>query len=272
MKANNLAISIPSEGCNKNCPYCISKMTESVENDFDKMMRNTEKVEKLADKADVTNVLLTGKTEPLMDFNKVEYFLNAFSDFPIELQTNGIALLEYPIIMERLFLDNLNVAAFSIDKIEDFERFKNVFIRLKGLKILIRVTVNVSSMLNIDNTPIFETLIQKCKEHKIDQLTLRKLSIPLDPKDDSAAKWIQDHYCEELYTQLYEDAMHAIRKSKHIRSTNYGTHIYDIGGIAFSYSDYCIQERSGDDDIRSLIFMNDGHVYTSWDSTASAFI
>ena len=54
-----------------------------------------------------------------------------------------------------------------------------------------------------------------------------------------------------------------------IRKLPYGATIYDIGGIAVTWFDYCIQDAHGVDDIRSLIFQEDGHLYTAWDSPAS---
>jgi len=45
--------------------------------------------------------------------------------------------------------------------------------------------------------------------------------------------------------------------------------IYDYKGLSVSSSDYCMQDESGADDIRSLIFMEDGHLYTNWNSKAS---
>ena len=33
MRANNLTISVPYKGCDKDCPYCVSKMTGYMESD-----------------------------------------------------------------------------------------------------------------------------------------------------------------------------------------------------------------------------------------------
>jgi hypothetical protein len=48
-----------------------------------------------------------------------------------------------------------------------------------------------------------------------------------------------------------------------------GIEVYDIMGMSVCFSDYCIQQENRMEDIRSLIFHQDGHVYTSWDSPAS---
>jgi len=67
MKATNLAISIPYKGCDKNCPYCVSKMTGYNTADEDAIIRNRPKVKNMAALASIGSVLLTGKGEPLLN-------------------------------------------------------------------------------------------------------------------------------------------------------------------------------------------------------------
>jgi len=54
-----------------------------------------------------------------------------------------------------------------------------------------------------------------------------------------------------------------------VRSIPFGAKIYDINGISLTYFEYCIQESSSDSNIRSLIYREDGHLYTSWDKLGS---
>ena len=54
-----------------------------------------------------------------------------------------------------------------------------------------------------------------------------------------------------------------------IRVLPFGAEVYDIGGIAVTWLDECVQERNNTNDIRSLIYQEDGHMYSSWDSLAS---
>ena len=42
MKAQTLAISVPNYGCNKNCPYCVSKMTGYLKSNESLFLDNTQ--------------------------------------------------------------------------------------------------------------------------------------------------------------------------------------------------------------------------------------
>ena len=69
MKANNLSISIPFEGCDMkgHCAhYCVSKMTGSLEAKPYLMYRNIPKVKKMAEIAGVTLVVVTILTRLLL--------------------------------------------------------------------------------------------------------------------------------------------------------------------------------------------------------------
>jgi hypothetical protein len=57
--------------------------------------------------------------------------------------------------------------------------------------------------------------------------------------------------------------------AQQIRKLRYGVRIYDLDGMSVSISDNCIQEASDENNLRSLIYGDDGHLYTSWDSRAS---
>ncbi len=59
---------------------------------------------------------------------------------------------------------------------------------------------------------------------------------------------------------------------KPLRQLITGENLYEWEGISFTHSDHCIQERSnGEDDIRSLVFLEDGHVYTGWNVKSPLF-
>lgn len=271
LKAENLTISIPNKGCDKNCPYCVSRMTgyfESSENDkysYD-IEKNIKKVKTVAIAAEVTSVLLTGKGEPMLAYDWVKKFLREFSDWPLELQTNGIFLsnnLEY--------VDDLswylNVLAVSVDSKGQFEKYLPLFNKCKNNGILTRITLNLTDLLKDLS---FDFVLKYCIENKINQLTLRNIVCPENPKDEKTAQWIINNTKEKVYDKFLSDAiLYSQEFGKKIRTLNHGVVITDIHGVAFSYSDYCIQERSNGNNIRSLIFQEDGHLYTSWNSRAS---
>lgn len=269
LKAENLTISIPDRGCNKNCPYCVAKMTGSIEENPSLMMRNINKVINLAKSAEITSILFTGKGEPLMEGARDIMFNLArkLNDWPLELQTNGIKLIEEQGLIEILFKEGFNVIAVSVDSNQQLEHLTPIFKKIALFGMISRMTVNVTGLLKISD---FKELHEYCHLNSVKQLTLRKIISPEEAKDKSVAEWISKNAKEEQYKALVETAIKYIHKNgRLIRTTNDGVQIWDCNSISFAHSDYCLQERNKSSDIRSLIFQEDGHLYTSWNSRAS---
>lgn len=275
MKAQNLTISVPYNGCDKNCPYCVSRMTGYVDTNSTLINRNLTRVRKVAEAAQVSSVLLTGKGEPCMNPGWVDKFLEKFFDYPIELQTNGLILLQEAKTKEKLRYDRLeimrdfglNVLALSLDKMEDFNTFMPLFQKAHDLDLVIRVTLNITKMLpNITVQEILET----CKMVWVDQLSFRQITIPnhtVDSVDKEPVEWIRKNVSHDQYHGLIKQISNMAPRI--IRQLPYGATVYDVNGIAVTWFDYCVQDQHGIDDIRSLIFMEDGHLYTAWNSRAS---
>ena len=92
MKAQTLGLCIPGTACDKSCPYCVSRMTWAPVADWDTWTRNLRLARAFAERADVMDVIITGKGEPTLRSNDVMEVAMEFRAFPIVLQTNGIAL------------------------------------------------------------------------------------------------------------------------------------------------------------------------------------
>jgi molybdenum cofactor biosynthesis enzyme MoaA len=268
LKAENLTISVPNLGCDKNCPYCVSRMTGYVDNDYPRMLRNFTKVIHVARAAEVTSVLFTGKGEPMLAYRELIELAGRFSFWPLELQTNGIKLADGDdSLLTGLYDAGFDVVAVSIDHSSELEADRRLFARIRGAGLTARVTVNVTDLLG---EVTFESLLSYCRENAVSQLTLRRIVTPENPKDEKTAGWIAEHVDDNDYRSLMEQArLHVTRHGKLIRTLNHGVEVYDCDGVSFSYSDYCIQERNLGSNIRSLIFLEDGHLYTSWNSRAS---
>lgn len=268
LKAENLTISVPNFGCDKNCPYCVSRMTGYVENDYPRMLRNFKKAVHVARAAEVTSVLFTGKGEPTLAYRELIELAGYFNFWPLELQTNGIRLAHGDdSLLSGLYDAGFDVIAVSIDTKDDFEAYRGLFSRIGRAGLISRVTVNVTDLLGDVS---FSYLLSYCRENAVSQLTLRRIVTPEDPRDDKTALWIADHVDDKDYLTLMEQArLHVSQHAKLIRTLNHGVEVYDCAGVSFSYSDYCIQERSLGSNVRSLIFLEDGHLYTSWNSRAS---
>lgn len=298
MRAQNLTISIPYKGCDKNCPYCVSRMTGNVNNTDSglNMMRNIPKVITLAKAAQITSVLLTGKGEPFLNFKDVLAFTKAFSEFPVEIQTNGKWLSNHTFnetpepgyikenscpshkqesCLSDLFLAGMNVISISIDNTNDIPRFKEVVKELHKTGMLVRVTFNITEKLSLScdhgKVPLtFINLVKQCKIWGVDQMTLRNICIPNNTEETSQTLWIKENVKPETYNRLRGEMKESCEsKGFLVRNLPYGAKVYDFMGVSISFSDYCIQDSNDGDDIRSLIYLEDGGLYTSWNSKAS---
>lgn len=271
MRAETLTISIPNIGCDKNCPYCVSKMTGSTKADLNLMRRNGPKVAKLASMARVNSVLITSKGEPLVNLNNVLEFLSYFNEWPVAIQTNGRKLYnelkkgEHQTI-SKLWNAGLNVLAVSVDS--DTQLTDEVPLIAKAardLGLVTRLTFNVNSHLTMS----VKDILRVCKEIGVNQATFRRLSIPVNGnQDEEAAKWIKDNTEDDYYASMFDEVLWE-EDPIVIKTTADGTEIYDCDGVSVAFPKECIQEYAREDEIRSLIFKEDGHLYTSWNSDAS---
>jgi hypothetical protein len=238
-------------------------------------MFNMEKAKTVARACGVTSVLITGKGEPcLSDFLSVRI---AFKEFPIELQTNGKALLKDSELADGV-LSSINVLAISIDDIEEIYKFKPLVEKAHRFGILVRYTINISDRFaNLS----FANMFYNCKDVGIDQLSLRRISVPkIICKTAEAAEacfWINRHSTNNPVVDKIFDEMKGFINASLEKGTGQlimelpfdNAMVYDLQGISVTYFDNCIQEKNNTSDIRSLIYQEDGHLYTSWDSDAS---
>lgn len=264
MKARSLSISLPNYGCNKNCQYCVSEMTGHLKANEKLMTRNAPLVAAFAERSNVNSVLFTSKGEPLISesFEFMTKIAPFFKQFPKEIQTNAL-LLNINTVHELYNLE-FNVIAISIDSKKQLHRLVEMFNYIHNAGIIVRLTVNVSTLLeDLDFTEILDC----CQNNNVRQLTFRKLTIPAGREDSPQAEWIQENAPASLADKYTLD-FYQCEKTL-IRSTVDGINIYDAGGVAILFSDYCIQEQNNTEDVRSLIFKEDGHLYTSWNSRAS---
>lgn len=273
MKANNLSIAIPNKGCDKLCHYCVSNMTGFTDANEELFEINLKKAKKMADTAGVTSVSITGKGEPTLNMNMVKRICEHFQEHPIEIQTNGLRLAQSLDGVDQLCMAGVDIFALSMDKLSDFEDMKSVIERVHYMGRTVRVTMNVTDMLPHPKNFGFMNYMLKCGEYNADQFSFRQITIPYGTDETATHIWIRQHaenntYYEHLIAQ-FNDIQEREYKYPLIRILSYGAKLYDVGGISFTYFDYCIQDSAGIDDIRSLIYQEDGHMYTSWASKAS---
>lgn len=271
LKSSILTITVPYEGCDKNCPYCVSRMTGHTRKNLSAFNHNMIKAKKVAETANVNSVLLTGKGEPLLNIPAIYQLAKYFNEWPIELQTNGLQLMHNPGLIGDLEKHGLNILAISIDNYKDLHKFSEVFELANSFGMIVRVTINVSDRFR--DFGFKQNILPTCRSIGVHQLMLRKITAPSNAIDSDAVEWIQQHDCEKHYDRLVQEAYDYIVQEHGeitpIRTTSQNMKVYDCNGISFVHSDYCIQEQNKDDEIRSLIYCEDGHMYTTWNSQAS---
>lgn len=269
----NLAVCLPWTECNKNCPYCISKMTWSPEVNWDQMLRNLPKVKELS--KSVESVLFTGKGEPLLyedgrHLHQLDVLLGSLNRKPCELQTNGCMLRalsnsEREAYLRKLRSMRINTLAYSVDDLDVLHDMgTNKVFTSTSRYLNCRVTLNITDKL--PERLSWDTLIPICHTYHIDMLTIRRITYPDNRSKSRQAKWIRAH-TTDLYDKLANSIIPA--GGKIIRQLPYGIELYDLKGVGVALSRFCIQDNSGPHNLRSYIFHHDGHVYTSWDSPAS---
>jgi sulfatase maturation enzyme AslB (radical SAM superfamily) len=274
MIASNVAVCVPNKGCNKNCPYCVSRITGMMESNTELMKAHIRKVKKLADAAQVFCILLTGKGEPTCNIKMTEFLIEAFSEYSVELQTNGIILGNDLTYLGHLHTLGLNTIAISIDDLSDFNPDLLNAIHETGM--LSRVSFNVTNKLHLKGCSYqdlsFHDLIGICKTAHVDQMTLRNIVVPNNTKRTKETQWIENNVDSSVYRKIEEQMIKSCEKDGQlIMQLPYGALVYGYEGIAVSYSQYCVQDHNKGEDIRSLIFQENGHCYTSWASEASKF-
>jgi len=268
MKSNNLSISLPNKGCDKNCPYCVSKMTGYVSYNREAFWGNIKKVHKMADIAGAINILITSKGEPLLNQPELELVCSEFKEFPVEIQTNGLLLIKDKEMIRKLAIMGVNVVAISIDKPTDFSNFKEVIRNINIEGMIVRLTIALTQ--DWDGWK-FEDVMEKAQILKARQVTFRKLTIPenivLNDEAKETASWIENHALSHM--DVEQISLADLRNVSRVATLPFGVSVYNYHGIGVTLMDYCVQENHSGEDIRSLIYLEDGHLYTSWDKPGS---
>lgn len=284
MKANSLSICVPLPRdirvknptfCNKDCPYCISKMTGFGKVDEGTFQRNLPKVKRMADLCQVNSVIFTGKTEPLLNMKVVEDFSREFKAYPLEIQTNGKLLSEDTI--RKLATLKFNVLAISIDS---FEQLINIFSFIPAIHyfgMTVRLTINVVKDFytfpeDISYTKKVQSLLDSLQEKEVDQVSFRGITKPSHPVDTEESRkaqaWIDEHIdsgSSRTFLYTYEMFLQNVGMLiKRLPSGTGYTEVYMYKGMSCTSFPYCIQDANNEDDIRSLIYYEDGHLATTW--------
>lgn len=276
INAENLTISIPGTHCNKSCPYCISKITPDVSFNDLLYMRNLKKVKEFARIANVSSVLITGKGEPTLNKKFLEIVAREMNNFPLELQTNGL-VFNKPNWNHFLYDIGFNNISISLDFIKEYpedtlKRIKIFFDdNSRMADMTIRLAINITDHVPEEYLDI-NFYVDLCSQYNVSQIIFRNIVNPgyINHKN-KYSDWINDNTKMKKYFEILNSFLKIVNKGDAyiIRNTKFGMSVYDYKGLSIALSNYCIQETNNTNDIRSLIYQVDGHLYMSWNSKAS---
>lgn len=276
-----------SLACNARCPYCIAKMTpaQGMEKKLPEVnWRNFEIGTALAKAWDAITVLITSKGEATLYPEQLTEFMQHLKQyrFMIELQTNGIKLMEDSFDKHLLDWYNLGLTTIAVSIAHyDSNRNKSIYQphndnildltalidKLHGKGFSVRLSC---TMLNdyIGSIEELCNLIDFAKENKVEQLTATPVRKPAKSENEEVAKYVEEHRVPEK----------TISDMKQFFDTN-GTRLRELahGAIIYTYkrqniclSD-CLTMNPKDNAIRQLIFFPDGHVRYDWQHEGAIF-
>ena len=267
MKANNLTVSINAP-CRKNCPYCVSRMTFFPKTNDDLFQRNLEKAVNLAHIHGVNSVLITSKGEPLQRLDYVKNIAEYFKAFPLEIQTNGEMLIGMG-VLDMLYFAGINTIAISVDSMAAIKTLEPVYSMIAGYGFNLRLTIIISDLWQEKD---IRPVLDYCVINGIRQLTFRMVTVPeicrVDERSEATVKWIEEN-TKKSQKEFFESLSVFANSENLVRELPFGPKVYSAMGVAVTIMPYCLQEYNNTEDIRSLIYHQDGHMYTSWDKPAS---
>lgn len=278
MKANSLSICVPvpenlrESFCNKNCPYCVSKMTGYGKVDEGAFYNRLPKVKHLAEMCQVNSVIFTGKSEPLLNMQVLKELGLEFRDFPLEVQTNGILLSDKNIFT--LYEYHFDTIAISIDSPKQLgEMFKKIpFIH--GLGMTVRMTINLTSEIMGDpnDKEKVQRILNLLQEEGVDQVSFRSIVIPNNAVNTlesiEAQEWIKKNIDQDQAEAFMADYQMILAEQgtevRRVKSGIWQLAIHMYKGMSCMSFPYCVQDSNTNEDIRSLVYYEDGHLSTTW--------
>jgi len=279
MRIQTFSIVIGTKACNAHCPFCISKQTGFFGTPIKVNWRNFAIACKLAQKAETTTVLLTGKGEPTLYPDHVTETLKALQsyDFPlIEMQTNGLTIAEGKVSDDvlRTWYD-LGLTTIAISVVHwDAEYNKEIYCpkgthydlaALIGKLQCIGFSVRVCAMfLNdfIDCSERVGQMIKFCKTNKVAQLTFRNITASEVTEHSEVTQWTRTH---ALSPKTLDDIVTQFQKQATLlQHLMHGMDVYDVDGQNVCLGNCLTRDTNQTNEFRQLIFFPEGSLYWDW--------
>jgi len=293
------SISIVPEkvGCNQKCKFCIARMTSSPEAEKfneEKYLKKLKRALKYVRSGGAQTAIITSKGETLL--SSEDYLLKIIDllekDFgQIDLHTNGSLLTRE---MAESFYDagltNITLSVPSLNRhslvsiTEDFVDYKNIidFCRDVGLAVRLSCVTNKQGVKDINSMLEY---IEKAKLMGAHQIVFRELWIPENSEQNNPEvyEWSQENFVPLGRFREYIKLFEGVKKAHYIFTLPWGEKVYDIEGMNITcatcttnyYNSVCSAELCGNNStnvsntIKSVVFLPDGHLYSTWEYEGS---
>lgn len=288
MKIHTFTVVVGSQACNLRCPYCVSKMTPTagLKEVSRPNFRNFGIAAQFAAISGVSTVLFTGKGEPVLYPDLLSGYLSYLQShdlqysFPFkELQTNGIGFdpkcgsLASGLANEwyKMGLTLVCISVGHYDPARNNELLRPIY-KSSGLQYNfwrsvdalheIGYSVRINCTLfkgGVDSPEELAKLMESCKSHGVEQITVRMVSKPDSTENLEVAQWVETHQYDDSWVEKFIVSNGGV----HLLDLPHGARIYDWQGQNICIST-CLTETTNRDDIRQMIFFPDGSLRYSW--------
>jgi len=280
VKIQTCSVVVGNEACNADCPFCVGKMTTSVMKDVCPINeRNFLKTCELMRICGTTTVLFTGKGEPTLFPDQITQYLTLMIpyNFPfIELQTNGIMLYGAKLPLKKWYNLGLTTVAVSLfdasgvleRKLFDRSNAPDDYETLVKMLHVAGLQARASCvMLNggVDGVESLKRFLERCREYKFDQVTLRPMAVPnmlrTGSESERRADWCKSHALKECDIEAVTNFVRT--EGTKIMTLPHGAQVFDYDGQNICLTD-CLTESPDSDNLRQIIYYPDGRLTYSW--------
>jgi molybdenum cofactor biosynthesis enzyme MoaA len=280
MHFQTFSIVVGTRACNASCPFCISKQTGLFGTPPKVNWRNFGIACRLAQKAETTTVLLTGKGEPTLYPNNITETLKGLQeyDFPlIEMQTNGLRMAEdteeMDAYLNHWYTLGLTTIALSVVHYDEAKNasvytpddkhydLAQLIAKLHKIGFSVRLCVMMLKGY-IDSVVKLDEMISFARQNKVEQLTFRNI-MPSEVTDSPAVtEWTKTHALDE--TALAQIVNYPKYHGTLLQHLMHGMDVYDVNGQNVCMGNCLTRDTNGKDEFRQLIFFPEGSLYYDW--------
>jgi len=283
MNIQSISIVPESVGCNAKCKYCIASMTYTPNKgdklDFNRMSNALQ----YARAGNAQTAILTSKGETLMsDWTYLGDILKLTKEHGFgqrDLHTN-MALVKgrekeflEKLVNQPYGLTNVTVTVASLDPAINMELmgidvdYENLF---RFLRKDADIAVRLSCVMNkeaVHDRKTIEDYISKAKEYDISQIVFRGLWTPDNSKENKVSGWSRENKIEVDTANKALEAMVQEKKAFRVFELPWGQTVYDVKGINVTAATCTVNYFK--DSIKSLVFLPNNHLYTTWEFEGS---